>query len=140
MNHAAIGLSPAVYPLSDLHPPMLGQSESGALLRLDRIVLVSEVTDLRAGMDTLRTKAIQLAGQVGPHEAYVFMNRTHSLLKLVVHDGMGSWLCTRRLHEGRFHGTTGLQSNPALTTEQFQALTMGLPWHRLGEASIFHYA
>ncbi|CAM5190500.1 hypothetical protein OURE66S_00943 [Oligella ureolytica] len=39
-------------------------------------------------MDTLRTKAIQLAGEVAPHEAYVFLNRNHTLLKLVVHDAM----------------------------------------------------
>lgn len=115
------------------------QEQASSLLALDKIILISETTDLRAGMDTLRTKAIQGFGQVAPHEAYVFMNRTHTLLKLVTHDAMGSWLCTRRLHEGRFHGTDS-QINPELTAEQLQALSWGLPWHRLGEASIYRYS
>ncbi|WP_070471048.1 IS66 family insertion sequence element accessory protein TnpB, partial [Oligella sp. HMSC09E12] len=84
------------------------------------------------------TKAIQCFGQVAPHEAYVFMNRTHTLLKLLMHDALGSWLCVRRLHEGRFHGA-GSRMNPALSAEQLQALALGLPWHRLGEAGIYRY-
>ena len=115
------------------------QDPSPHLLTLDKIVLVSDVTDLRAGLDTLRTKAIQTFGHVAPHEAYIFMNRSQSLFKLVVHDVMGSWLCTRRLHEGRFHGT-GVHTDPQLTADQFKALAFGLPWHRLGEASVFRYS
>ena len=114
------------------------QEQASSLLALDKIIPVSEATDLRAGMDTLRTKAIQRFGQVAPHEAYVFMNRTHTLLKLLMHDAMGSWLCVRRLHEGRFHGA-GSRMNPVLSAEQLQALALGLPWHRLGEAGIYRY-
>ncbi|NLJ52244.1 MAG: hypothetical protein GX342_08835 [Alcaligenaceae bacterium] len=43
------------------------QSEASSVLTLDKVVLVSQATDLRAGMDTLRTKAIQFVGQVGPY-------------------------------------------------------------------------
>ena len=118
---------------------VLTQGGSSGLLHFNQIVLVSEATDLRAGMDTLRTKAIQLAGEVAPHEGYVFLNRHHTLLKLVVHDAMGTWLCTRRLHEGRFRGADS-QMNPQFSTEQLHALTLGLPWQRLGEAGIFRHA
>ena len=93
---------------------VITQGGSSGLLHFNRIVLVSEATDLRAGMDTLRTKAIQLAGEVAPHEGYVFLNRHRTLLKLVVHDAMGTWLCTRRLHEGGFRGADS-QINPHLT-------------------------
>ena len=122
-------------------PAFYAPSHGGvsSLLHLNHIVLVSEATDLRAGMDTLGTKAIQLAGEVSPHEAYVFLNRTQTLLKLVVHDAMGTWLCTRRLHEGRFRGA-GSQINPEVSAEQLHALALGLPWQRLGEAGIFRHA
>lgn len=116
-----------------------GQGHSSSLIALEKIVLVSEATDLRAGMDTLRTKAIRLSGEVAPHEGYVFLNRNHTLLKLVVHDAMGTWLCTRRLHEGSFRGA-GSQINPHLSAEQLHALALGLPWQRLGEAGIFRHA
>ena len=119
---------------------VITQGGSSGLLHFNRIVLVSEATDLRAGMDTLRTKAIQLAGEVAPHEGYVFLNRHRTLLKLVVHDAMGTWLCTRRLHEGGFRGANSHVMNPHLSTEQLQALALGLPWQRLGEAGIFRHA
>lgn len=118
---------------------VLNQGNSAGLLFFNKIVLVNEPTDLRAGMDTLRTKAIRLAGEVGLHEGYLFMNRTHTLLKLVVHDAMGTWLCTRRLHEGGFRGSDSL-INPQLSTEQLHALALGLPWQRLGDAGIFRHA
>lgn len=47
------------------------QRQIPSVLTLDKVVLMSQATDLRAGMDTLRTKAIQLVGQVGPHEGYI---------------------------------------------------------------------
>ena len=132
-----------VYPahlMESIPMDVLTRGGSSGLLHFNQIVLISEATDLRAGMDTLHTKAIQLAGEVAPHEGYVFLNRNHTLLKLVVHDAMGTWLCTRRLHEGRFRGTDSHVMNPQLSTEQLQALTLGLPWQRLGEAGIFRHA
>ena len=118
---------------------LANQRQIPSVLTLDKVVLMSQATDLRAGMDTLRTKAIQAVAQVGPHEGYIFMNRTQTLLKMVVHDAMGTWLCTRRLHEGSFHGT-GVQCNPQLSADQLHALVLGLPWHRVGEASVFRYS
>ncbi|WP_432785742.1 hypothetical protein AAEX37_02529 [Oligella sp. MSHR50489EDL] len=115
------------------------QARSGDWLALEKIVLMSEATDLRAGMDTLRTKVIQTFGQVAPHEAYVFLNRTQHLLKLISHDAMGTWLCTRRLHEGRFRGAGDL-INPTLSATQLHALVYGLPWQRLGDAGTFRHA
>lgn len=132
LNHLRADVIPASLALPSVTQP-------ASLLNFEKIVLISEATDLRAGMDGLQTKAIQLAGAVGPHQAYVFLNRNQHLLKLVMHDAMGTWLCTRRLHEGRFHGA-GVQHNPELSLVQLHALTQGLPWHRLGEASIFRYA
>ncbi|WP_221885688.1 IS66 family insertion sequence element accessory protein TnpB [Variovorax sp. MHTC-1] len=36
------------------------------------------------------------------HQAYLFANRRANRMKILVHDGIGLWLCARRLHEGRF--------------------------------------
>ena len=137
-----IGVNAIDAAQSHLNLPLYVPNQGGAssLFHFNQIVLVSEATDLRAGMDTLCTKAIQLAGEVAPHEGYVFLNRHRTLLKLVVHDAMGTWLCTRRLHEGGFRGANSHVMNPHLSTEQLQALTLGLPWQRLGEAGIFRHA
>ena len=73
-----------------------------------------------------------------PHHAYLFANRRANRLKVLVHDGIGIWLCARRLHQGRFLwasaslGTTSM----AMTRDQLDALVLGLPWQRLGEASV----
>jgi transposase len=52
-----------------------------------------------------------------------------------VHDGIGVWLAARRLNAGRFvwpqEGHT-----LALTRVQLDALVLGLPWQRLGEAGV----
>ena len=34
---------------------------------------------------------------------FVFRNRPATALKLLVYDGQGFWLCTKRLSQGRFH-------------------------------------
>ena len=55
----------------------------------------------------------------------------------LVHDGFGVWCATRRLHAGRFvwHAPEAGSVAPALqlSTQQFEALALGLPWQRLGE-------
>ena len=33
---------------------------------------------------------------------YVFRNRSGTALKILVYDGQGFWLCTKRLSQGRF--------------------------------------
>jgi hypothetical protein len=52
---------------------------------------------------------------------------------MLVHDGIGIWLCARRLHQGRFVWASA-ESEPRLTItmEQLQALVIGLPWCRIG--------
>ena len=42
---------------------------------------------------------------------------------MLVHDGIGVWLAARRLNQGRF-------------TWVLDALVLGLPWQRIGEAGV----
>ena len=59
---------------------------------------------------------------------------TANRLKVLVHDGIGVWLCARRLHQGRFRWVDAdVGTQMAVTLEQLQALVIGLPWQRVGE-------
>ena len=61
--------------------------------------------------------------------------------KVLIHDGLGVWLCTRQLDDSKFHGLGNqLAKRPltdthglTLTQSQFNALISGLPWHNLGK-------
>ncbi|WP_180048251.1 IS66 family insertion sequence element accessory protein TnpB [Acinetobacter sp. YH12243] len=62
----------------------------------------------------------------------VLYKRGHRM-KVLVHDGLGIWLCARRLEQGKFHWAQVHQGETvALSPEQLQALIQGLPWQRIG--------
>ena len=92
---------------------------------------------MRSGMDTLMNQIITVFGAAQAHHAYLFANRGASRMKVIVHDGFGVWLCSRRLHKGSFNWGKGSDLGPSVTlsSEQFNALIVGLPWQRLGEYS-----
>lgn len=92
-------------------------------------------------MDTLMNQIIAVFGAAQAHNAYLFANRGANRMKVIVHDGFGVWLCSRRLHKGSFNWGKGadLGSSVTLSAEQFNALIVGLPWQRLGEYSSIKY-
>jgi transposase len=105
------------------------------VIRIEAIWLAVQPLDMRAGFDTALARVVTVFGAAHPHTAYVFANRRSDRLKVLVHDGIGLWLAARRLHRGSFaRGRLG--SNEPLTQAQLDALVLGLPWHRLGEASV----
>lgn len=57
-------------------------------------------------------------------------------MKVLVHDGIGVWLAARRLNAGKFVWSPDGASALRLSRTQFDALVLGLPWQRLGEADI----
>jgi len=65
-----------------------------------------------------------------------FANARANRLKVLVHDGIGIWLAARRLHTGKFTWATTAQPHVGVTEQQLQALVLGLPWQRVGEAGI----
>lgn len=104
------------------------------MIRIDTVWLALGASDLRGGIDRLLAQVLRgfvLGAQA--HHAYVFANRRADRLKVLVYDGAGMWLCTRRLQAGSFewpsHEAGGALS---LTREQFDWLVAGLPWQRLG--------
>ena len=70
------------------------------------------------------------------HHAYLFANRRANRMKVLVHDGIGVWLAARRLNAGKFVWPADGASTLSLSRTQFDALVLGLPWQRLGEAGI----
>ena len=100
------------------------------MIRIDHIWLGVEPVDMRSGMDRLLMQVVAVFGRAQPHHAYLFANRRATRMKVLVHDGFGIWMATRRLHQGQFIWPT-LGSHAALSIEQAQALVIGLPWQRL---------
>jgi hypothetical protein len=110
------------------------------VIRIDALWLCTQPQDMRAGADRLLSVVINLLGEAHAHHGYLFANARASRIKLLVHDGFGVWCATRRLHAGRFvwHVPPTCQSGAAapalqLSSQQFDALQLGLPWQRLGE-------
>jgi transposase len=69
-----------------------------------RIFLAVQPVDFRKGIDGLAALCRQRLGENPLTGAvYVFRNRTGTTLKLLLYDGQGFWLCTKRLSHGRFH-------------------------------------
>ena len=104
------------------------------MIRIEMIWLALGASDLRGGIDMLLARVLRgFSDGAQAHHAYVFANRRADRLKVLVYDGVGMWLCTRRLQAGSFcwpredEGLDALE----LTREQFDWLVAGLPWQRL---------
>ena len=116
------------------------------MIRIDAIWLATEPIDMRAGVDTALGGVVKVFGAAQAHHAYLFANRRANRMKVLVHDGFGLWLCARRLHQGHFvwphssstststPGTHAAPSSLMLSRAQLDALVLGLPWQRLGDA------
>ena len=105
------------------------------MIRVDSVWLACEPLDMRACTESALARVVNVFGEARPHHAYLFANRRANRMKALVHDGIGVWLAARRLNAGRFawpkDGTT-----LALSRAQLDALVLGLPWQRIGEAGV----
>jgi transposase len=106
------------------------------MIRIDAAWLATTPLDMRAGTDTALARVVAVFGAAHPHHAYLFTNKRANRIKILVHDGIGVWLAARRLHQGKFIWPLDGGANLALQREQLDALVLGLPWQRLGEAGI----
>ena len=75
-------------------------------------------------------------GAAHPNHAYLFANKRANRMKVLVHDGIGVWLAARRLNAGKFVWPRDGTGTLSLTRPQLDALVLGLPWQRLGDAGI----
>ena len=102
------------------------------MIRIDAVWLALGASDLRGGIDRLLALVVHgFASGAQAHHAYVFANRRADRLKVLVYDGAGMWLCTRRLQSAGFAWPRERTGAIDLTREQFDWLVAGLPWQRL---------
>lgn len=109
------------------------------MIRIDAMWVAVEPVDMRAGVDRLLARVVQVFGAAQVHHGYLFANARSSRIKLLVHDGFGVWCAARRLNQGCFQWPRGgaLDAAPVtLTKDQFDALVLGLPWQRLEQMRI----
>ncbi len=107
------------------------------MIRVDAVWLAVTPIDMRAGTDTALARVVAVFGAARPHHAYLFTNRRGNRIKVLVHDGVGIWLCARRLFQGRFVWDKSVDSiRISLTHAQLDALVIGLPWQRVGAESV----
>ena len=102
------------------------------MIRIDCIWRALGASDLRGGIDKLLAQVVHgFALGAQAHHAYVFANRRADRLKVLGFDGVGMWLCTRRLQSGSFEWPREDAGAQVLTREQFDGLVAGLPWQRM---------
>jgi len=105
------------------------------VIRVDAVWLAVAPLDMRAGPESALARVVNVFGAARPHHAYLFANRRANRMKLLVHDGIGVWLAARRLNQGKFVWPRE-GSILTLTRAQLDALVLGLPWARIGEAGV----
>jgi transposase len=111
-----------------------------------RILVCMQSVDFRKGIDGMaavcRNKLFQ-----DPHEGTVFLfrNRVKSTLRILMYDGQGFWLCTKRLSKGQFQWWPKDSSSTAIISS-WDLLTLigngnpalaafGEDWRKLNNAS-----
>jgi transposase len=83
-------------------------------------------------MDSLLARVVHsFEGGAVQHSAYIFTNKAANRLKVLVYDGAGIWLCTRRLQSGRFVWPRDEMGQLGISGQQLQWLIAGAPWQHL---------
>ena len=109
------------------------------MIRIDALWLAVQPIDMRAGAERLLSNVVRTFGGARAHHGYLFANARSTRIKLLVHDGFGVWCAARRLNKGSFEWPRNVAADAAplaLSTEQFDALVLGLPWQRLEQMRV----
>lgn len=102
------------------------------MLSIERWWLITAPMDLRYGMDRLLGYVrLELAHTPSESDAFVFVNRARTRIKMLCCDRHGLWLATRRLHQGGFKWPRDGDATWTLRAEQFAWLCTGVDWQRL---------
>ncbi len=97
-----------------------------------RIPLAAGPVDFREGMDGLAA-LVQQALRADPFRGDVLIFRTKRAdrVRILVYDGTGLVLYSKRLEAGRFSWPSPAEGVVRLSAAQLATLLEGLPWHRL---------
>jgi transposase len=111
-----------------------------------RVLVAVEAADFRCGIDGLAQRCrATLGADPFTGTVFVFRNRRHTAIKLLVYDGQGFWLCHKRLSHRRFRWwpAPGAQASAVLQAHELQVLICAgdpyatqaaPPWRRVGAA------
>ena len=94
-----------------------------------RVLLAPGATDMRKGFEGLFGLARDVLGEdpLSGH-LFLFANRNRTRVKVLVFDGSGLWVCSKRLEKGRFawpQAEEG-QTRISMRTEELTLLLSGL--------------
>src|SRR5206468_1126090 len=96
--------------------------------------LAAPAVDFRKGMDGLVQQALRADPFAG--EVFIFRPKRADRVKILVYDGTGLILVTKRLEAGRFCWPSPADGVVRLSPAQLATLLEGLPWHRLQPRAI----
>ena len=96
-----------------------------------RIYVAQGATDMRKGFNGLYSLVRdRLECDPTSGHAFLFTNARRNRLKLVVYDGSGLWVCSKRLEKGRFIWPQATEGTVALSRAQLSMLLEGIDWRR----------
>lgn len=99
-----------------------------------RILVAKEPLDLRKGIDgTAAQCRNELEEDPFTGTVFVFRNRARTMIRILVYDGQGFWLMTKRLSKGRFRFWCGsdVQRGQSVAAHQLVALLAGGQWSKV---------
>lgn len=90
-----------------------------------RILVAREPLDFRRGIDGT-AEACRSALREDPHDGtvFVFRGRSGTMVRILVYDGQGFWLMTKRLSQGRFRFWCSQGAEAAMTLEAAELVTL----------------
>ena len=107
-----------------------------------RVFVVTGATDMRKGFDGLHgIVANRLGLDPASGHLFVFCNAARNRIKVLLRDGSGLWICTKRLGQGRFRWDwDASRSSATIPREQLAMLLGGIDlrqapprrWYRKG--------
>jgi transposase len=98
-----------------------------------RIMVACKPVDFRKGMDSLAAVVTQaLAADVFAGDVFIFRSKRSDRLKLLIWDGSGLCLITKRLESGAFTWPPVRDGAVTLNPMQLRVLFAGMDWTRIG--------
>jgi transposase len=102
-----------------------------------RVLIAREPLDFRNGIDGTAAVCRQvLMDDPMGGKMFVFRNRQHTMVRVLVYDGQGFWVMTKRLSSGRFRFWLDADGDAALAVDphQLHVLLAGGDWTRTSRA------
>ena len=102
-----------------------------------RILLATHPADFRKGLDGFISLCrLELLQDPRSDTLFVFINKDHTMLRVLSYDGSGFWLMTKRLSKGKFRGwPNDGQALGSVTARELSLLLKGGDGQRLARVA-----